>query len=197
MHTPTKEPHDDALVARLVAAAKADDERAFSQLVDRYRPGVRALCFDRVGDFDLAEDLTQDVLVKAHERLHQLRDNHAFPAWLREIAVKRCAAWKRRPWPPTVPLDVEHCPQLLGDAFREAMRREAAREVRAAVGRLPEKNRIALIMYYLRGDSYREIAEFLDLPETTVVGRLHRARGQLRSLLEERRIREYLEYLGG
>jgi RNA polymerase sigma-70 factor (ECF subfamily) len=76
------------------------------------------------------------------------------------------------------------------------MRREAAREVWAAVARLPENNRLALLMYYIRGDSYREIAEFLGVPETTVVGRLHRARGQLRSLLEERRIEEYLADFG-
>jgi RNA polymerase sigma-70 factor (ECF subfamily) len=194
---PSKQrPEDRVAVARLVAAAKAGDARAFEQLIDRYRPGIRALCFDRTKDFDLAEDLAQDAVVRAHEHLHQLRENEAFPTWLRTIALNRCKAWQERPWPKTVPLDAEKHPELEGDAFREAMRREAAREVWAAVARLPENNRLALLMYYIRGDSYREIAEFLGVPETTVVGRLHRARGQLRSLLEERRIEEYLADFG-
>jgi RNA polymerase sigma factor (sigma-70 family) len=85
-----------------------------------------------------------------------------------------------------VAIDPDACPQLTGDVFREAMRREAAREVRAALTRLPENNRIAVIMFYLRGNTYREIAEFLNVTESTVLGRLHRARSQLRSLLEAR-----------
>ncbi len=190
-------PADGRPIAGLVAAAKAGHAVAFERLIWRYRPGLLALCFDRVKDFEAARDVAQDAVIAAHEQLAQLRDNAAFPAWLRRIALNCCRQWQRRQGPPTVPLDVEHCPQLMGDVFREAMRRQAAREVRAALAQLPENNRIALVMYYLRGDSYREIAEFLGVPETTVVGRLHRARGQLRSRLEERRIREYMEYLGG
>ena len=195
MEPPVGRTEDRLPVAGLVSAAKAGDEHAFSQLIHRYRPGIRALCFDRTGDFDLAEDLAQDAVVRAHEQLHQLRENQAFPRWLRQIALNRCRAWQERPWPETAPLDAEHCPQLTGDVFREAMRRQAAREVRSALAGLPENNRIALMMHYLRGDSCREIAEFLGVAETTVVGRLHRARGQIRSLLEERRIRDYLKCL--
>ncbi len=179
----------------LVLAAWAGDEAAFRRLAERYRHGVYALCLDRTGDFDLAEDLTQDAILKARAQLRSLREPAAFPAWLRQIALNCCRAWQRRPWPETVAIDPEDCPQLTQDVFREAMRREAAREVRAALWSLPENNRIAVIMYYLRGNSYREIAEFLGVAETTVLGRLHRARNQLRALLEAR-IRDYLTCLG-
>jgi len=170
----------------LVAAAQAGDERSFETLASRYRHGVYAVCLDRTGDFDLAEDLTQEALLRAHAQLHTLREPAAFPAWLRQIALNCCRAWQRRPWPEAVAVDPAACPQLTGDVFREAMRREAAREVRAALTRLPENNRIAVIMFYLRGNTYREIAEFLNVTESTVLGRLHRARSQLRSLLEAR-----------
>jgi RNA polymerase sigma-70 factor (ECF subfamily) len=161
-------PSAQSSVAGLVAAAKAGDRRAFDRLVERYRPGLRALCLDRVTDFDKAEDLAQDALVQAYQRLHQLQDDAAFPTWLRQIAVNRCRRRLERPWPPTVPLDEEHCGHLTRDAFREAMRREAARELRAALAGLPENNRVALLMFYLRGDSRREIAEFLGVPESIV-----------------------------
>jgi RNA polymerase sigma factor (sigma-70 family) len=175
----------------LLSAAQAGDEGAFCRLIERYRHGVYAFCVDRTGNFGVAEDLTQETVLKARAQLHALRAAAAFPAWLRRIALNCCRAWQRRTWPDTVSTDPADCPQLTQDVFAEALRREAAREVRAALWRIPENNRIALIMHYLRGDSYREIAEFLGVPETTVVGRLHRARGQMRSLLEAR-IRDHL-----
>jgi RNA polymerase sigma-70 factor (ECF subfamily) len=193
METATQPQSDRVSTARLVAAAKAGDEGAFERLIDRYRPGLHALCFDRTGDFHTAEDLAQDAVLRAHQHLHTLSDDHAFAAWLRRIALNCCRAWQQRPWPETVEIDPENCPQPTQDVLFEAMRRDAAREVRAAIAKLPENNRIALLMHYIRANSYREIAEFLGVPETTVVGRLHRARGRLRSLLEERRIREHLE----
>jgi len=186
MTPPTDQHCARRTVSDLVRAAWAGDDAAFRRLVESYRHGVYALCLDRTGDFDLAEDLTQDAILKARAQLRSLREPAAFPAWLRQIALNCCRAWQRRPWPETIVIDPEDCPQLTQDVFREAMRREAAREVRAALWSLPENNRIAVIMYYLRGNSYREIAEFLGVAETTVVGRLHRARNQLRALLEAR-----------
>jgi len=173
-------------VTDLVAAARAGNEGAFQTLAGRYRHGIYAVCLDRTGDFDLAEDLTQEALLRAHAQLHTLREPAAFPAWLRQIALNCCRAWQRRAWPEAVAVDPDACPQLTTDVFREAMRREAAREIRAALARLPENNRLAVIMFYVRGNTYREIAEFLNIPESTVLGRLYRARSQLRSLLEAR-----------
>ena len=169
----------------LVAAAKAGDRAAFDALIRRYRHGVYALCLDRTGNFDTAEDLTQEALLQAHAQLHTLREPAAFPGWLRQIARNVCRMWQRRPLLGTVAVEPEAYPQLTQDVYREALRREAAREVRAALAQLPENNRIAFLMH-VQGSSYREIAEFIDAPETTVVGRLHRARSRLRTLLRER-----------
>jgi RNA polymerase sigma-70 factor (ECF subfamily) len=182
-------------VIELVAAARAGDDEALSRLLHRYRHGVYALCLDRTGDFDLAEDLTQDTILKAHAQLHTLRDPAAFPAWLRRIAVNACCGWLRRKCSETVEYQDALRLRATEDTFRAAARREAAREIRSALARLPENNRLALVMFYLRGDSRREIAEFLDVSETTVTGRLHRARAQLRRLLAAR-IRDYLTCLG-
>jgi RNA polymerase sigma factor (sigma-70 family) len=176
----------DTTVLDLVAAARCGDEAAFSELVRRYRHGICAVCLTRTGDFDLAEDLTQDAVLRARASLHTLRDDEAFGAWLRQIATNVCRMWMRRPEPDTTELAAATSLQVAQDTFHAARRRLAAREVREALAELPERNRIALVMYHLRGDTYAEIAEFLGVPESTVLGRIHRARNSLRRLLAER-----------
>ncbi|MBM3497223.1 MAG: RNA polymerase sigma factor [Armatimonadetes bacterium] len=176
------------------SAVRAGDDRAFDELARRYRPGVCALCFDRTRDFDVAEDLTQEALLKAHAAWGSLRDPEAFPQWLRQIALNCCRSWVRRLMPAHADLaSAERLPGL--GTFEEVTRRQLAREIASALAQLPENNRLAFLMH-VQGCRYREIAEFLGVAETTIVGRLHRARGRLRSLLEERRILEYLQHLG-
>jgi RNA polymerase sigma-70 factor, ECF subfamily len=170
----------------LVAAAKQGERAAFDALVARYRHGIWALCLDRVGNFDLAEDLTQETILRAYAALPELRADAAFGPWLRQIAVNCCRIWLRRPLPQTEELAEATLLQMTEDTHQQAMRREAARQVRQSLAELPERNRIALVMHALRGDSYREIADFLGVPESTVLGRIHRARAAVRRLLLER-----------
>ncbi|MBM3472109.1 MAG: RNA polymerase sigma factor [Armatimonadetes bacterium] len=168
----------------LVRDASVGDRAAFDELARRYRPGVHALCFDRTRDFAVAEDLAQEALLQAHAALSELREPAAFPRWLRQIALNCCRSWVRRPAP--VLLGLEAAQQMaLPDTFEEVARRQLGREVAAALAGLPENNRLAFLMH-AHGSSYREIADFLDVPETTVVGRLHRARSRLRALLRDR-----------
>jgi len=170
----------------LAVAAQSGDARAFEELAARYRDGVYALCLTRTGDFDVAEDLTQEALLRAHRELRNLREPEAFGGWLRQIAMNCCGMWQRRPWPTSEGLHPRLQAQVGDDVFREAARREAARGIRAALAELPENNRLALLMFYLGGSTCREIAEFTGVPESTVAGRLWRARDKLRRLLAER-----------
>jgi len=172
----------DRSPSRLVLAARSGDRGCFDELVQRYRGGVYALCLDRVRDLDVAEDLTQETVVSAWANLGQLRDPQAFPAWLRRVAVNCCLAWQRRR---ALGEAVQHdrpIGRVSEDAYAEAARRETAREIVDALSALPENNRLALLMA-VQGHTYREIAEFLSVPDATIVGRIHRARRRLRSLL--------------
>ena len=152
-------------VWELVQAAQAGERAAFDQLATLYRPGVYAVCLDRTRDFDVAQDLTQQALIKAYAGLHELREARAFPQWLRQIALNCCRSWMRRPAPRL--LRLEAAEQLPAWDAETVARRHLAREIAAALAQLHENSRLAFLMH-VQGSSYREIADFIGAPETTV-----------------------------
>ena len=142
--------------------------------LERYRPALEALALDRTGDPETARDIAQDAFELALRHLGQLREPKALPGWLRTIALNCCRQHLRRPREPAV------IAQPAESAYRVAVRRQMLREVRGALARLPENNRLALLMHVLHGISYERIAAFLGVPVSTIEGRIHRARRQLR-----------------
>lgn len=156
-------------------------------LADRlegYRPLLLAVALDRTGDPEVARDIAQEALELALRHLDQLRHPEALPGWLRSIAINCCRQNARRGRERPVGLVVRP-EEEREDVHRLAVRREMMRQVRRALQRLPENNRLALIMHVLHGQSCREIAASLGVPVTTVEGRIHRARRELRREYEK------------
>lgn len=161
----------------LASAAQEGDRGAFDLLAAHYRPGIRAVLLDMTRRFDVAEDLCQDALLAAWERMDTLRDPGSFGPWLRTIAANRGRMWLRRS-------PVEVAPERATEPASEdvaatARRRELQRELNRSLALLPRQNRLALLMHALGDLPYRRIAELLGVPETTVEGRIYRARQQL------------------
>ena len=169
-------------LAELAAQASTSPE-ALESLLRRCRPALYALILDRVGQREVAEDLTQEALTDVARSLPRLREPSAFAAWLRQIAINRCKMWWRRPELEAEPLSEDYQRLVHEDAFAEAARRETWRELRRALEDLPEKSRVALLMHVLGGASQAEIAEVLGLTVTNVAVRIHRARAHLRTAL--------------
>jgi RNA polymerase sigma-70 factor (ECF subfamily) len=180
-------PEHDLPDAELARRAQTGDSAAFDALNRRYRGAVLALAFARTGDREAAEDLAQETLCRAWRSLHDLHDPSAFAGWLRAIAVNACRDWFRRsrPWPES--LDDTPAAFLMPDPqprpLAVLLEREKQRALRQALRALPLENQRALLMHVWGGCSYEQIAAFLDMPLTTVEGRIHRARAQLRRLL--------------
>ena len=76
------------------------DDTAFSALVRKYQKSVHALAWRKIGDFHIAEDITQDTFLKAYQELSTLKEPQSFASWLYVIAANRCTAWlrKKRLW---------------------------------------------------------------------------------------------------
>ncbi len=134
------------------------------------------------GDGMLADDLVQETLSLALQKVHQLRDKERLNAWLYSILNNR---WKQylRSRRPHEDLDDERpCdkpgPDLMVD------RLEIVSRVRAAVAVLPLEQRRVLALVDLEGFSYNDVSEILEIPAGTVMSRLHRARKGLVKLLE-------------
>ncbi len=181
--------------SRLVERAQAGDARAFEALVRRYERWVFTLTLRMVGDRDEAEDLAQDVFVKAYAGLSGFRGASRFSTWLYAIASNHClndlASRARRPLtesslrpagseaddpPGLVERLADESPRA--DALLE--RQETVRQVQDALLQLTEEHRLILVLREIQGLSYEEIAETLGAEVGTVRSRLHRARLALR-----------------
>lgn len=181
----------DGIFVRRVLSGDRD---AFEPLVERYKGMVYAQVVGRTGNFDSAEDIVQATFVEAYRHLKSLKDPAKFRAWVRGIAMNLSREWNRKR-KQNVPIedmddsrDAAVYDRVLPDTLvelpaspdREYEDKETRDYVLQAVERLPQKYREVVLLHYMEGLKYREIAEMLEVPESTVLGRLQVGRDQLR-----------------
>ena len=174
---------DEFYPENFVERCLAGNAQAFEPLVRRYQNAAFATALRYVRSRVDAQDIVQDAFVAAYCRLGQLRDRRHFGRWLMHIVANRCKDWlrdRRR----TQPLDSAEM-ALENAAAAEHADQMRRLELQEAVDLLPEHYRSAVLMYYLSGLSYREIAELMEVPLSTVCGRLQQGRIRLRQLLDE------------
>ena len=174
------------------------DQRAFTLLVNKYQKSVHALVWRKIGDFHIAEEITQDVFLKVYKRLSTLKRPEHFPGWLYVIATRDCTSWLRKKQLQTKSLEAMSTAELeeICYAQYEANRGEEAsiehqREfVKRLLQKLPESERTVVTLYYLAEMKSEEISRFLGVSSNTVRSRLRRARERLEK--EEFMIQEVL-----
>ena len=163
------------------SAALADRLRAFGQIVLRFQDMAYGCAYAVLGDFHLAEDAAQEAFLTAYRELPKLRQPKAFPGWLRQIVISQCHRLTRRKRILAAGLDGAATlvsAELQPPAAME--QREMKDKVLTAIRALPEHQRMATTLFYINGYSQKEIAEFLEVPVTTVKKRLHDSRTQLK-----------------
>jgi RNA polymerase sigma-70 factor (ECF subfamily) len=171
----------------LVTAAVAGDRAAFDVLVRRHQRTVYGVCYRFAGDHADASDLAQDAFVRAYRGLAGFKGDAAFSTWLYRIAVNVCltrAAAKTPALDPIEPLDL---PDLHGDRPDDPLRRaQDAARVKAAIARLPEKQRLTVILRVYHELPHEVIARTLGSTVGTVKANFFHALQNLRKLLAER-----------
>lgn len=169
----------------LVAQAQRGDVEAFTSLVTRLQDMAVGYAFSLVRDFGVAEDVAQEAFLDAFLRLTMLREPKAFPAWLRRIVRTRAIRMTRRRSPIAVTLEAARPSEDVEPTLDEQISlRELQRSVAEAINKLAEPQAIALSLHYMGGYSYKEIANFLEVPLSTVKSRIHAARSRLREPLQ-------------
>ena len=184
--------------AQLIQRVLDGDDIAFSALVNKYQRSVHALAWRKIGDFHIAEDITQEAFLKAYQRLSTLKEPQSFASWLYVITANQCKAWlrKKRTWIQS--LEDTSSAQLERATYsghiiaeNERMTEETQREVvKKLLAKLQESDRTVITLYYLGGMTYEEISNFLGVSVGAIKSRLHRARQRLKK--EEPMIREAL-----
>jgi len=146
---------------------------------------VFALIARTVQDPSRAEDLAQDVFLRIHRGLPYFRGEARLSTWIYRIVVNVCLHDPTRP--PAVPLDDEGGARLRGSGAgtdRQFSDLELRDRIEKAIARLPANYRLLVAAHYLDDVRYEDLAEALQLPLGTVKTQLHRAKRQLRRLLE-------------
>lgn len=171
----------------LVDRCRQGDEAAFRELVDQYKGLVFALVARSVPDRARAEDLAQEVFLRVHKGLPYFRGEARLSTWIYRIVCNVLAAERpdrRMASLDEIPPGAER-PRLqpVADdrAFGQLVRKD---RLEKAVQRLPVPYQVLVNGHYLKGLKYEDLAEALDMPMGTVKTHLHRAKRQLRILLE-------------
>ena len=187
----------DSENAQLIREAIEGDQKAYAEIVSRYRAQIFNLIYRMVRQRDEAEDLTQETFIKAFNALPSFNAEYAFSTWLYKIAVNNCIDHFRKKRLKTYPID-NPIPVKDGDLQREfpdqsdtpdsgLMEKERRMQIQDAIDELPEKYREAILLRHGHDKSYEEIADELDIPIGTVKVRIFRAREMLKKKLREQR----------
>ena len=163
------------------------DQDAFTALVNKYQKSVHALVWRKIGDFHIAEELTQDVFLKVYKRLSTLKRPEHFPGWLYVITTRHCFSWLRKKQLPTKSLDAMSTAELEEICYAQYKANRSAESaiehqselVNRLLKELPESERTVVTLYYLAEMTSDEISAFLGVSPNTVRSRLRRARERL------------------
>ena len=168
----------------LVAACLAGRREAFDIIVERHRRAVYRLCYRFVGNHEDASDLSQDVFVRAYRGLDRFRGQSSLGTWLYRIAVNASLNKVSAKQPQTEPIDARpHLDSRAVDPRSELIRGERAAQVRAAIARLPKKQRATVILRIYHELSHEEIAGVLGSSVGAAKANFFHALAKLKKLL--------------
>jgi RNA polymerase sigma-70 factor, ECF subfamily len=173
---------DEAASAKAALPTTAHDRVAERALYEQHVDRIFRLALRMTGSTEMAEDLTQDVFMRAFDRLHQFRGESGLGTWLHRVAItvilnaiaKRKTAAARE-----VPLD----PTALAPSRSGAIELDVRDRVRAAVAQLPEELRVVVLLYDVEGYQHNEIADLMGISAGACRMRLLRAHQLLRTML--------------
>lgn len=191
------EPASEVPDTDLVKRAQDGDARAFDTLVTRYRGRVYSMTYHLVQNETDAWDLAQDAFIKAWRALPQFKLDSSFYTWLYRIAHNCAYDWlRKRKIDNAGEFDdnrADHQPDPTAEAVPHAFTRpdkamanaELGSRIRAAVARLSEEHRTAILLREVEGMQYDEIAKVMETSIGTVMSRLFYARKKLQELLKD------------
>ena len=197
--------HAEEKVARVVSAdavlvhrCQADDCEAFDEIVALYKDGIYNYVWRMISNREDAEDLAQEVFVRAFKAIKTFRRESNLRTWLYRIAMNLCVdKYRRAGLEKQYFVSLEHkqqgedgesvafdLPDTTHDPQRVFEQTELQAEIQKALSKLPEKLRSAVLLFDLEGMSYDEIADAIGCPVGTVKSRIFNARVQLRRILK-------------
>ena len=173
---------------QLIYGILSGDETAFSDLVKKYEKSVHAHAWRKIGDYHIAEEITQDTFIQAHKKLSSLRNPDQFAGWLYVITDRLCIAWLRKKKLYIQSLESVSEGILEKTAYANYVAEQREEEstshrreiVESLLQILPHNERTVMVLHYLGEMSCEAIGKFLGISPNTVRSRVGRARNRLR-----------------
>ncbi|MBC7745249.1 MAG: sigma-70 family RNA polymerase sigma factor [Flavobacterium sp.] len=177
----------------LVEKAKEGNQKAYADLMQRYKDSIHFMALKMVNNKDDAMDLTVETFAKAFENLEKYKPDFAFSTWLFRIATNNCIDFIRKKKISTMSIDSmvdddgdDRPLQIRSDTLNPeetAIKKQQNEQLKQIVDKLPSRYRILIKLRYFEEFSYEEIAQQLDLPLGTVKAQLFRARDLLSNVM--------------
>ena len=188
--------NDVQLIRRILSG----NDAAFSVLVQKHQKSIHALAWRKVGDFHIAEEITQDTFLQVYKNLAQLKNPNQFAGWIYVIANRICLKWLEKNKFVMQSLDDTPAEEIEKSSYthhvsdqRQTEVTEDRRElVKRLLAQLPESERTVVSLYYLGEMTAKEIGKFLGVSVNTIKSRLRRGRKRLQEQQEELMVRETL-----
>ena len=179
----------------LVKLARDGDQKAYAELLQRYRDSIYFLLLKMINNKDDAEDLTIEAFGKAFKNIHQYTPDYAFSTWLFKIASNNCIDFIRRKKKKLLSIDKRqenedgidtsiHLKSDMLDPEEKFVKKQKIKMLHELVSKLKPRYRILVELRYFKELSYEEIAQHLDIPLGTVKAQLFRAREFLQNVLK-------------
>ncbi len=181
----------------LVIRAKDGDQKAYAELMQRYKDSIYFMALKMVNNKDDAMDLTVETFGKAFENIEKYKPDFAFSTWLFRIATNNCIDFIRKKRLNVVSLQSlseedkdEKQLQIASDTLnpeQTSIKKQESEKLKSIVEQLPQRYRTLIILRYYDEQSYEEIAQQLDLPLGTVKAQLFRARDLMSNIMNRRK----------
>jgi len=180
---------------QLIQQAKNGDQKAYAELMDRYRDSIYYMLLKMVNDKNDAEDLTIEAFGKAFKNIDQYTPNYAFSTWLFKIATNNCIDFIRRKKEINISLDKKTAEEPektdmyissgTPNPEESMINMQKIKMMRSVIHKLKPNYQKLIELRYFKEYSYDEMAEMLDLPLGTIKAQLYRARELLFNILKK------------
>ena len=177
---------------QLIRRILSGDDTAFGALVGKHQNSIHALAWRKIGDFHIAEEITQDTFLQVYKNLSQLKNPNQLSGWMYVIANRLCLKWLEKNRPVMQSLEDTPVEEIERASYthhvveqRETEHTEHRHElVKKLLAKLPESERTVVTLYYLGKMTTKEISKFLGVSVNTITSRLQRARKRLQEQQE-------------
>ena len=185
---------------QLIHSILSGNDEAFSVLVRKHQKSIHALAWRKVGDFHIAEEITQDTFLSVYKNLAQLKNPNQFAGWIYVIANRLCLKWleKNRVTmqsledTPMEEIEKSSYTHHVSDQRQTEIAEDRQELVKKLLTKLPESERTVVTLFYLGEMTAKEIGKFLGVSVNTIKSRLRRGRKRLQEHQKELLVRETL-----